>query len=85
MSISNVLEPVYLILIREEGRAETVHWGIAPAFVVEAALSIEVFKVLGISFTTPKVQIANLEITPDCYIVRIGVDHQQKHVQWQRL
>lgn len=64
--IPYILEEVDLILLREEGSAETVDRCISPPLVVEPTFRIEMLEVSCVSFTTPEVKISNFKITPDC-------------------
>ena len=65
VSVSDIAEEVDLVFSREEGCADTVYGCVAPAFVVEPALFIEVFEEFGVGFAAPEVEISDFEVGPD--------------------
>ena len=63
--ISNIAEEVDLVFVCEQRRADTVHWRITPALVVETTFPIEEVKELAISLSTPEVEVTNFEVAPN--------------------
>lgn len=65
MSVPNVREEVNLILRCEQSSTDRVDGCVTPALVVEAAGLVEVFEEFAVSFASPEIKVANLEVTPD--------------------
>lgn len=65
VSVPNVREEVELVLRCEQSSANGVNWCVAPTFVVEAACLVEVVEEFAIGFASPKVEVADLEVTPN--------------------
>lgn len=63
--ISNIAEPMNLLISRKEAQRNTVHGSVTPAFVEEIARLIEIVKVVPICLRAPKVQVADFEIAPE--------------------
>ena len=64
--VPDVAEEVDLVLVCEKSSANGVHGRVAPAFVVEATLLVEVVKELGVCLSTPEIEVADLKVGPDC-------------------
>lgn len=66
MPVPNVLEEMKLVFRREQCSANGVDRCVAPAFVVETASLVEVVEELAVGFASPKIEVANLKVTPNC-------------------
>lgn len=66
MSIADLLEEVDLLLFRKQRGPKAVDGRVPPPFVVKAALLVEILEVLGVRFASPKVEVADLKVAPDC-------------------
>jgi len=64
VSVSYVLEEVYLILFREERSTQTVYWCISPTLIVETAFWVQVFKVFLVCLSSPEIKVSNLKVAP---------------------
>jgi hypothetical protein len=65
MSVSDIVEEVYLILPSKKCRTYAVYGRVTPALVIEATLFVEVLEELGVGFAPPEVHVGDLEITPE--------------------
>lgn len=65
MSVSDIVEEVYLILPSEKCCTYAVYRCVTPALIVEATLFVEVVEELGVGFASPKVHVGDLEVTPE--------------------
>lgn len=63
--VSNIAEPMNLLISRKEAQRNTVHGCVTPSFVEEIARLIEIVKVVPICLRAPKVQVADFEIAPE--------------------
>jgi hypothetical protein len=62
--ICDVVEEVNLLLRQHDACGDRVHRRIAPAFVEEAAVLVEAFKVVDVGLGTEPGETANLEVGP---------------------
>ena len=67
MPISDVAEEVDLVLASEERSTNTMHGRVAPPLVIKPPFLVEVVEILCVRFPTPEVEVADLEIGPDCW------------------
>lgn len=65
MPITNVVEEMYLFLLREKCRSDAMHWRISPSFIVKATLLVEEVEELLVTLTSPEIKITDFKITPD--------------------
>lgn len=63
--ISNIAEPMYLLIRHKEAQRNTVYGSVTPAFVEEIARLIKIVKVVPICLRAPEIQVADLEIAPE--------------------
>lgn len=66
VTVSNIVKPVDLRLVGEQSSADRVDRRVSPSLVIETTLFVEVIKELAIRFRTPKVEIPDLKVGPDC-------------------
>jgi hypothetical protein len=62
MTVSNIVEPMYLRFVREQGSTDRVYRRISPPFVVETALFVQVIEELGVRCGPPEIQISDFEV-----------------------
>lgn len=65
MTVSNIIKPVDLGLVGEQGRSDGMDGSISPSFIVESTPPIEKFKEFAVWFRTPEVEISDFKVGPD--------------------
>lgn len=63
--ISNIAEPMNLLISRKEAQRNTMYGSVTPAFVEKIARLIEIVKVVPICLRAPEIQVADFEIAPE--------------------
>lgn len=72
MLVADVSEKVNLILREEQSSGYRVNRCITPSLIIETPLFIKEFKVLLVCFSTPEIEVCNLEIGPEMAQVVVG-------------
>lgn len=75
MSVSNIFEEVNLVFGREQSSGDRMDRRIAPPFIIEASLLVEVIEKVDIRLGPPEVEIADLKVGPD-YVSGFNKDSQ---------
>ena len=60
--ISDISEPVQLLLLLEMSQRNAMNRCVTPALIEETACTVQVFKVFCVDVASPKVEISNLKI-----------------------
>ena len=88
MLVADVSEKVNLILREEQSSGYRVNRCITPSLIIEPPFFIKEFKVLLVCFSTPEIEVCNLEIGPEMAKVVVGFlnsDGCQWHVgMWRK-
>ena len=67
--VGDIVEEMDLILRQHDGGGDAVHGCVAPAFVEEAAVVVQVVEVIGVGFAAQPIEVADLEIRPEVAVV----------------
>lgn len=62
--VGDVVEEVDVFFVEKEAGADRVDWGVAPAFVEEAAVLVEGFEEVDVGFGSEEVEVADFKVGP---------------------